>query len=245
MDTNQANPEMDLETIYAAKYNRKMLDLERKMEEYQQLSEPVSEEEFLEELRKQLPEATEENLKERTDQLYLNAIKKNKYVSKLDLFELKRDITDVPIDLQSWDMLKNREEMRERGETYILPKFYPLTPIPDYETYDPEEYYNLKEDISNPIRPTISREKSWFDQPKHEHKKNPGEILLLSRKIWKEAMNKEMREKEEVDRDGYFELPEKMVRDHQKDVKAQNWDIYKNYDLRVGRGQGRKKGKEE
>ena len=189
METKTKSPEMDLEAIVLAKYNRSAQNVHRVLEEFEQMKEPITKKDFLEEIEKQYPNHTEENLKDLVDDLYRDATIKSQNVTRMDFLDLKSEVFETKPENNEWDMFTSRAEMRELGEKYIIPNKYPITPMPDFDAYDPEEIYDLREDISNPIRPTITREKMWFDSPYNEVKHTKDEMFLTAMQMWNDIYN--------------------------------------------------------
>lgn len=156
-----------MEALLTRKYKRRMASIDRKIEEIKELSVPITEKEMLKMLKAELPKMTESNLREHISEKYQNASKNGKELTYWDAYSLKIkiELNHVPEEEKYWKYAVTTQEMRESGETYIIPKQVKLTPLPDFESYDPEELYNMQDDMSVPIRPNLSRQEDWFDKP--------------------------------------------------------------------------------
>jgi hypothetical protein len=141
--------------------------IEQKMDQVHELASPITEKEFQEMIEHELQEMTESNLSQLISERYRKARKSGHQVTKWDVYDMliEIDLEKKSVEGDHWKFAVTNEEMRERGETYILPKNVSLTPMPDLEEYDPEEYYNMREDLSTPIRPNLNRKEDWYDLP--------------------------------------------------------------------------------
>ena len=152
-----------------------MASIDQKIEEIKELSVPITEQEMLKMLKDELPRMTESNLQDHISQKYADASRDGKELTYWDAYSLKIKIetNHIPEEEMYWRFAVTTQDMRESGETYILPKQVKLTPFPDFEKYDPEELYNMQDDMSMPIRPNLSREEEWFDKPLLSQPKPP------------------------------------------------------------------------
>ena len=207
------------------------------VEEFNELAEPIGKEEFYEELKKLNPDSTESHLQEITTETFNNAFIRNKYVTRLDLINFK--VKDVESEFNVADprfIAKIQEELHnEDVDNMIIPKVYPLTPLPNFDEYDPEDHYSLKEDISNPIRPTFTKDDQWFDIPKNRYKMNEGEQQIFGKKIMEESFKRRFKPLKLNSSDQfYFVKPfERIGKKEEKDLSRREKDLYKNYTEKI------------
>ena len=172
-------------------------------------------------LKNELPNMTESNLAQHISEKYDKASKDGKQVTRWDVYSLKIKIetNHISEDEQYWRFAVTNQEMRERGEHYILPKQVTLTPFPNMEDYNPEEVYNLQDDMSMPIRPNLSREPEWFDKPKNALEKKPYDIEKYINKKKSISLNEQVereiskieRRNEEISKKIYYKSYEEPI----------------------------------
>lgn len=156
-----------METLLYRKYLKRMENIDRKLEEVKELATPIDEKEFYNMIKEELPEMTELNLKDHIKKKYQEASKKSEEVTKWDVYHSKIQLEDFyrGDDDMKWKKKVTIQDLRDRGETYIIPKEVTLTPFPKFDEYNPEDLYSLRDDISMPIRPNLNRQEEWFDKP--------------------------------------------------------------------------------
>jgi hypothetical protein len=133
------------------------------------------------------------------------------------------------------------ELIEELEDDIVIPKIYPLTPLPNFEEYDPEEYYNIKEDISHPIKPTITNEDQWFDIPENnKYKANQGERNNIGKNLWNEMLQDKLKKIQSIKDHGKMTLVSKELMQYESkqdiDYDRREKDYFKNYTEKIEKG---------
>lgn len=167
-----------MEEIVIKKYEKKQREVEHKLYELEQLKRPISKREFEKEAREQLPNMSHSNLKEETNKLYMKAATMSREVTREDLIDLKTQMIYDHEDVFKYINTEKEHLLIEhiRTEETVQPSLHSITPFPE-ERYDPQDVYDLKNDLSHPIRPTFVRGRNWFDLPGSEVKRTEGEMF--------------------------------------------------------------------
>lgn len=133
-------------------------------------------------LKEEMPNMTEPKLREHVRRLFREASANGRQLSKWDVYhsKIQLELDDGCQDDELWKWAVSTQEMRDRGETYILPKEITLTPLPKTTEYDPEDMYNLRDDISHPIRPNMTRKPQWFDRPYKHIQDKQSDLMQMS-----------------------------------------------------------------
>ena len=211
--------------------------IDRKIEEFRELHTPINEKEFLQMIQLELPEMTASNLEEHVKEQFRKARKKGVQVTKWDVYEtiVKQEKERLFKQGSDWREVTSTENMRERGEPYILPKMVSLTPLPDVDEYDPAEYYNMAQDLSIPIRPNLQKEEDWYDLPKVQRHMPEKQEKGLDEMNKKETLEHSIRVRDRAavrssTRNFYknWEIPQKDVKrfvdPNRKEVSPEEWD---------------------
>lgn len=218
-----AEEPMDIETILYRKLQKRQAQLDRKLEEVRELATPVSEREFLAMIREELPDMTESNLREHVRKRYREASTNGAQVTRWDVYhsKIQLEANEECEEDEHWKWAVTTQDMRDRGETYILPSEVSLTPLPNFGEYDPEELYHLRDDMMTPIRPKLSRQPEWFDRPAPPSEHNQANIVKYARKFnppqnAQEQMENSMEKKEKRE----FEMSKRaLFRNYERHVE--------------------------
>ena len=229
---DQVEEHMDIETLLYRKYQGRLAQIDRKLEEVKELATPISEKEFLSMIKNELPDMTESNLREHVRKRFQEASTNGKQLSKWDVYhsKIQLEINDGNKDEGYWKWAVSTQEMRDRGETYILPGDVTLTPLPKMSEYDPEDIYNLADDVSMPIRPNLSREPEWFDRPLKPTKNIPinldayrtsAEVPNSPKEQLEDSLMKTKRNEFNLNKKGYYRNYERFYKDMEP-IKTKN-----------------------
>lgn len=241
MKEDETREDMDLETILMKRYKKRMEQVQKTVEEYNELAEPINQEQFYEELKKQNPESTESYLRDLTEETFKDAFLDKKYVSKLDLIDLKSKEMETKFNSKDIRERTRFELIEELDDDIVIPKVYPLTPLPNFSEYDPEEYYNMKEDISHPIKPKITNEDQWFDIPENnKYKTNDGQRKKIGKDLWNDLFQEKLKNIESKHEHGRRTLLSKEIMQYESkkdiDYNRREKDYFKNYTEKVEKG---------
>lgn len=184
-----------------------------------ELGTPISEKDFLAMIRDELPEMTEAHLREHVRKKFREASANGQQMTKWDVYhsKIQLEMDEGCKDDDHWKWAVSTQEMRDRGEPYILPKDITLTPLPDSSEYDPEDFYNLRDDMSLPIRPNLTRKPQWFDRPKKwENTVVHDELKLATEVNWPKTANEQ--------------LENSMMKKERREFYADKHGFYRNYE---------------
>jgi len=137
------------------------------------LFEPISREEFMEVARiqvidKDIDFIMEEFLEEQKET--------GKPLTKADMHIFcKIYNAEDDVEMLTPEQIKNEEK------DFIPPTRYPLTPFPDFEDYDPKDWFDLNDDNLFNINQNYKGEDKWFDLP----------LTKRRREMFEEKRNKE------------------------------------------------------
>lgn len=172
---------LTLEEIVLQKHKSRMEEVQHKLKEVEMLKRPVSKKEFEREAQKMLPYMSKSNMKEEIDKLFMRAATIGRDITREDLITLKSE-TLYKFENEWQDLDTHRDQLMldlEIAKEEVEVSEYAITPYPS-ETYDPQDIYDLKNDMSHPIRPTFVRGRNWFDLPGSEYKRTEGDMFKFS-----------------------------------------------------------------
>lgn len=81
------------------------------------------------------------------------------------------------LDVQKYTNLQVELKQPNISRVYV-PSTYSITPFPDMETYNPNDWYDMRESTTNKIRAYTDMDERWFDLPLTQAKKRADKIEM-------------------------------------------------------------------
>ena len=153
-------------------YSRHKNDLREKLEEFERILSPISVEDFTMQVRQrstQSADVLEEKLKEFLDDVKV----KRKVLSQADV---EYFLTMEGGEIAEEDLENEEDKVLELSDKVISPSTLPLTPFPNFNNYDPKEWFDLREERGDQIRNRLDPKDEWFNTPLSDEKANKREL---------------------------------------------------------------------